>query len=458
MGLVDETAVGKFTKEKFPDMTDAEKKELSKKYTAAQMRAVEAGEAAVDPRDITVQGRLRTDSQLTGLKYFDDFSMVKPGIDKKQKSPVLAAKMAVDAKLMDLDQVSDHTLDWMRSYYIDDTGKSAAQMTPRERERATQRAKGKSFDFEEYLKHLYMDPTMVHKDGKPVNFDELGNSSLVQAVPHYIPGVSGKKWLGKDAAIVAKYAASAKALSDDVAKFARGEAFSSDEAEAEVRKQSDADAKREQEAKDYRTAKRQKENMGYLDDRQHSLEETRSMTQLKATTGIMTVEMNKLIVKQIVSRSVSNQTRLGKVQSFSIITIVGNGNGRLGMGMAKSTEMPTAASQAREMALRNMRPIRRYENRTIYGNVEAKVAGTVVQLYARPPGFGLRVPHRIFEMARAAGITDLAARIPRSRNPMNSVKATFEALTHQPDPEAIAIGRGKKLVDVRKVYYGGAVY
>ncbi len=61
-------------------------------------------------------------------------------------------------------------------------------------------------------------------------------------------------------------------------------------------------------------------------------------------------------------------------------------------------------------------------------------------------------------MARAVGISDLAARIPRSRNPMNTVKAAFEALTNQPDPEEIAIGRGKKLVDVRKVYYGGAVY
>lgn len=41
---------------------------------------------------------------------------------------------------------------------------------------------------------------------------------------------------------------------------------------------------------------------------------------------------------------------------------------------------------------------------------------------------------------------------------MNTVKATYQALTNQPDPEEIAQGRGKKLVDVRKVYYGGSVY
>ena len=61
-------------------------------------------------------------------------------------------------------------------------------------------------------------------------------------------------------------------------------------------------------------------------------------------------------------------------------------------------------------------------------------------------------------MARLAGIHDLAAKITRSRNPMNAVRATYDMLLNQPDPEQIAIGRGKKLVDVRKVYFGGSVY
>lgn len=56
------------------------------------------------------------------------------------------------------------------------------------------------------------------------------------------------------------------------------------------------------------------------------------------------------------------------------------------------------------------------------------------------------------------GIHDIAAKMPRSRNPMNSVKACIEALQSQKDPNEIAVGRGKKLVDVRKVYYGGNVY
>jgi small subunit ribosomal protein S5 len=73
-------------------------------------------------------------------------------------------------------------------------------------------------------------------------------------------------------------------------------------------------------------------------------------------------------------------------------------------------------------------------------------------------GFGLRVQHLIFEMARAAGLQDLAARTPRSRNKMNVIKATWEALCNQKLPDEIARARGKKLVDVRKVYYGGSVH
>ena len=73
-------------------------------------------------------------------------------------------------------------------------------------------------------------------------------------------------------------------------------------------------------------------------------------------------------------------------------------------------------------------------------------------------GFGLRVQHLIFELARAAGLQDLAAKTPRSRNKMNVIKATWEALTSQKLPDEIARARGKKLVDVRKVYYGGAIH
>jgi small subunit ribosomal protein S5 len=73
-------------------------------------------------------------------------------------------------------------------------------------------------------------------------------------------------------------------------------------------------------------------------------------------------------------------------------------------------------------------------------------------------GFGVRTQSLIYEIARCAGIRDLAARVGRNRNKMNTVKATMEALTSQRLPEEIAKSRGTKLVDLRKVYYGRTVY
>jgi small subunit ribosomal protein S5 len=145
------------------------------------------------------------------------------------------------------------------------------------------------------------------------------------------------------------------------------------------------------------------------------------------------------------------------------------------VGEGKSVEPEEGRKQSIMAAIRNMRPVPRYENRTTFGNLEMKVGATTVQLFARPPGksthssilenvanisegFGLRTQHLIFELARAAGLQDLAARTPRSRNKMNVIKATWEALTTQKLPDEIARARGKKMVDVRKVYYGGSVH
>ncbi|KAF2746448.1 37S ribosomal protein-like protein S5 [Sporormia fimetaria CBS 119925] len=169
-------------------------------------------------------------------------------------------------------------------------------------------------------------------------------------------------------------------------------------------------------------------------------------------------QLKSVRTKTLVVHGVTNQTRMGKIRSMYYLTIAGNGNGLLGVGEGKSVEPEEGRKQSIMAAIRNLKPVPRYENRTIYGTLEKKVGATKVQLYSRPPGFGLRVQHLIFEMARAAGLQDLSAKTPRSRNKMNVIKATWEALTSQKLPDEIARGRGKKLVDVRKVYYGGSVH
>ncbi|KAI1610733.1 30S ribosomal protein S5 [Exophiala viscosa] len=182
-----------------------------------------------------------------------------------------------------------------------------------------------------------------------------------------------------------------------------------------------------------------------------------AVVRLMQMTGYNKSDLANLRVKTIFSNSVSNQTRLGKVHKTYFLTVAGNRNGLIGIGEGKGEETADAIMQSQYRAIRNMQPIMRYEDRTTFGDLSAKVSATELELYARPPGFGLRCQKYIWEICKCAGIHDLAARVTRSRNPMNTIKATIHALLGQKHPEDIARARGKKLVDVRKVYYAGRV-
>ncbi|KAL2258861.1 hypothetical protein VTK26DRAFT_7669 [Humicola hyalothermophila] len=416
MGLMTEKQVEQFTKDKFPSYTKDEVAQLGKRYSPAQMAAIEAAETAVDPRDLTIQGRLRVDPYT--MPYIDDFAESQPVVDKR---PQNRPPPDPNARFMNLDEFTADLIDWADKFQTGDvtgTMKTLADFVPAEWKKTPEaRWPGdvRQRAHKDFMRYLDGEVRRQQEAGKtggegsdvggPTDADILeyilerstmtdnglvSNTSLARGLPDKVPGVAGL----------------------------------------------------------YKNA---------VDPADEGLDDKGIYQDLKRRTGMTVREILNLQTKRLVTRYVSNQTRLGKIRKASVIYLAGNGKGWLGIGEAKSTESVVAFQKARIAAIRNMQPIRRYEDRTIYGSVEAKVSGTVVKMAARPPGFGLRVSHRIFEMCRAAGITDLAASMPRSRNPANSVKAAFKCLTNQPDPEEIAIGRGKKLVDVRKVYYGGAV-
>lgn len=104
------------------------------------------------------------------------------------------------------------------------------------------------------------------------------------------------------------------------------------------------------------------------------------------STGLTLDEILKINVKILVQHGVRNQTRLGKIDSMYYLAIAGNGNGRLGIGEAKGQEAEESLINAKIAAIRAMKPIPRYENRTIYGEVEAKVSAVELKLMSRPPG------------------------------------------------------------------------
>lgn len=130
------------------------------------------------------------------------------------------------------------------------------------------------------------------------------------------------------------------------------------------------------------TKKKKTEN----DNEQHNLEPSPALRRLMQMTGMDRRQISSLRVKTIVSHSVVNQTRLGKIRKSYQLSVAGNGNGLIGIGEGKSDEMDEARLQSQYRAIRNMQPILRYENRTIFGDVTGKVSATELELYARPPG------------------------------------------------------------------------
>ena len=111
-----------------------------------------------------------------------------------------------------------------------------------------------------------------------------------------------------------------------------------------------------------------------------------AMRRLMLQTGYTQNDIKNFRVKVLVCHQVRNTTRMGKIESMYYLAIAGNGNGLVGIGEGKSIEAGDAHTQARMAAIRNMVPIPRYEDRTIFGDVKGKVGATTVEVMSRPPG------------------------------------------------------------------------
>ena len=111
-----------------------------------------------------------------------------------------------------------------------------------------------------------------------------------------------------------------------------------------------------------------------------------AIQRLMRQTGYTNSQIKKFRTKMLVNHRVVNQTRMGKQARQYFLCVAGNGRGLLGIGEGKSAEVEDARRMATVAAIRNMQPIPRYEERTIYGDVKGKVAGTEVELMTRTPG------------------------------------------------------------------------
>ncbi|EIW78488.1 ribosomal protein S5 domain 2-like protein [Coniophora puteana RWD-64-598 SS2] len=152
--------------------------------------------------------------------------------------------------------------------------------------------------------------------------------------------------------------------------------------------------------------------------------------------------INRLYRFPLIVRRVTQQTGKGKIHRMYTLIVVGDGNGLVGFGEGKDEEAPRAAEKALAEAVRNMDYVERFEDRTIWTDMEAKLGGTRILLRPRPVGFGLQCNPNVHQVLKAAGIKDVSAKVWGSRTPLNVIKALFRMLHAGNAPLAMGDGVG----------------
>jgi len=137
----------------------------------------------------------------------------------------------------------------------------------------------------------------------------------------------------------------------------------------------------------------------------------------------------------------------GRRFQFRVSVVIGDNNGRVGLGVGKANAVPDAMRKATERAHRNMRTVPLY-NTTITHEVLGKVAGARVLLKPASQGTGVIAAGGVRAVLEAAGIRDILTKSLGSANVLNVVKATFDALDQLKSPEEEAARRGKPVKEL----------
>jgi small subunit ribosomal protein S5 len=125
---------------------------------------------------------------------------------------------------------------------------------------------------------------------------------------------------------------------------------------------------------------------------------------------------------------VSKVVKGGRRFSFSTVVVVGDGKGHVGVGMGKAAEVPEAIRKGTEAAKKNLIRVP-LVNATIPHEVITKYAATKVMIRPAAPGTGVIAGRGVRPVVEAAGVKDILSKVYGSNNPVNVVKAAFQALS-----------------------------
>jgi len=137
----------------------------------------------------------------------------------------------------------------------------------------------------------------------------------------------------------------------------------------------------------------------------------------------------------------------GRTFRFSVLVVVGNEKGKIGVGTGKAAEVPEAIKKATDAAKKNLITVPIVDG-TIPHEYDKKLNSSRVIMKPAPAGTGIIAGGAVRPVLELAGIKNVTAKTLGSRNSRNVVLATIEALKEMRTPEQVALQRG---IDVKKL-------
>ena len=146
--------------------------------------------------------------------------------------------------------------------------------------------------------------------------------------------------------------------------------------------------------------------------------------------------------KMIAINRVTKVVKGGRILGFAALTVVGDGDGRIGMGKGKARGVPVSVQKAMEQARRNLAKVPLRDG-SVHHAVQGTHGAARVMLLPASKGTGIIAGGPMRAVFEAVGITDVVAKSHGSSNPYNLVRATLDALKNLHTPAEIAAKRGK---------------
>ena len=162
------------------------------------------------------------------------------------------------------------------------------------------------------------------------------------------------------------------------------------------------------------------------------------------------IDANSLELNEKVEsiKRVTKVVKGGRNMRFTALVVVGDGNGHVGAGLGKATEIPEAIRKGKEDAAKNLISVALDENDSVTHDYIGKFGGASVLLKKAPEGTGVIAGGPARAVIEMAGIKNIRTKSLGSNNKQNVVLATIEGLRQIKTPEEVAKLRGKSVEEI----------